>query len=53
MPYKWMPVIAAAMAATPTYLLWQGDNLGAAIIGIPSLLICVAFLACMIVLAPK
>ena len=52
MPYKWMPVIVVT-AATPTYLLWQGDNLGAAIIGIPSLLICVAFLACMIVLAPK
>ena len=31
MPYKWMPLIEAAMAATPTYLLWHGDNLGAAI----------------------
>jgi uncharacterized membrane protein YjjP (DUF1212 family) len=40
MPYKWMLLVAAFMAATPTYLLWQGDDAAAAMLGISSFLIC-------------
>jgi hypothetical protein len=45
--YKWMMLTVLLMAGMPIYLLWQGDGVGAAIIGIPSFLIGAAILGCM------
>jgi len=44
MSYKWMLLTLIPMAAVPSYLLWQGDGLGAAIIAIPLFLVCAAVL---------
>ena len=44
---KWMMLTVLLMAGMPIYLLWQGDGVGAAIIGIPSFLIGAAILGCM------
>jgi hypothetical protein len=46
MPYKWIMLLAVLMAATPAYLLWQGNGFGAAVIGIPSFLVGAAMLGC-------
>ena len=53
MPYKWIVLVAALMAATPIYLFWQGHGLEAVVIGIPSLLIGAAAFGCMSVLHAK
>ena len=52
---KKLPVqmIVAVMAAKPIYLIWHGNHLGAAIIGIPSLLVAAVLLGCMSFLATK
>ena len=39
MSNKWFFLLAALMAATPGYLLWQGEGLGAALIAGPSVFI--------------
>jgi hypothetical protein len=50
MPYKWMLLGGALMAIAPAYLLFQGDRIEAAIVGIPLLLIAIALFACIWVL---
>jgi len=47
MSYAWMLPVGAIVAATPLYVFWQGDAIGAAIIGIPTFLIGVAAIAMM------
>ena len=51
MSYKWLLLTGALMAAVPVYLLVQGDGMGAAIVGIPSFLICAAAFGCIRVLS--
>jgi hypothetical protein len=50
MPYKWMLLGAVLMGLAPTYLLFQGDRVEAAIVGIPLSLIAMALLFCIWVL---
>jgi hypothetical protein len=50
MPYKWMLLGGVLMAAAPTYLLFQGDRIEAAIVGIPLSLIAMALFFCIWVL---
>jgi hypothetical protein len=40
-----MLLVGAIVAATPLYIFWQGDAIGAAIIGIPTVLIGFAAIA--------
>lgn len=50
MPYKWMLLVGVLMAVAPTYLLFQGDRVEAAIVGIPLSLIAMALFFCIWVL---
>ena len=50
MPYKWMLLGGVLMAVAPTYFLFQGDRVEAAIVGVPLLLIAMALFFCIWVL---
>lgn len=50
MPYKWMLFGGVLMAIAPIYLLFHGDRVEAAIVGIPLSLIAMALFFCIWVL---